>query len=51
VWLYWSGFAILIGAEINSEILQVTGDGRLPLKQAPPKAVTPKPATESDLAA
>jgi membrane protein len=51
VWLYWSGFAILIGAEINSEILQVTGDGRLPLKQAPPKTVTPKPATESDLAA
>lgn len=51
VWLYWSGFAILIGAELNSEILQVTGDGRLPLKQAPPKAVTPKPATESDLAA
>ena len=51
VWLYWSGFAILIGAEINSEILQVTGDGRLPLKQAPPKTVTPKPATEADLAA
>lgn len=51
VWLYWSGFAILIGAELNSEILQVSGDGRLPLKQAPPKAVTPKPATEADLAA
>jgi membrane protein len=51
VWLYWSGFAILIGAELNSEILQVTGDGRLPLKQAPPKTVTPKPATEADLAA
>jgi membrane protein len=51
VWLYWTGFAILFGAEINSEFLQESGDGRLPLKQPPPKTVTPKPATEADLAA
>jgi len=50
-WLYWSSFVILMGAEINSEVLQETGDGTLPLKQAPPEKVTPKPATESDIAA
>lgn len=51
VWLYWTGFAILLGAEINSEIIQVSGDGKLPLKQPPPHKVTPKVATESELAA
>ncbi|HWR37067.1 MAG TPA: YihY/virulence factor BrkB family protein [Clostridia bacterium] len=51
VWLYWTGFAILMGAEINSEILQESGDGRLPLKEVPPESVRPKPATESELAA
>jgi membrane protein len=50
-WLYWSSFVILLGAEINSEVLQANGDGTLPLKQAPPEKVTPKPATESDVAA
>lgn len=50
-WFYWTAFAILLGAEINSELLQVSGDGKLPLKQAPPKAVRPKKATEADLAA
>lgn len=51
VWLYWSSMAILIGAEFNSELMQVTGNGKLPLKQPPPSAVTPRPATESELAA
>jgi membrane protein len=50
-WLYWSSFVILLGAEINSEVLQEAGDGSLKLKQAPPEKVTPKPATESDVAA
>ncbi len=50
-WLYWSSFVILMGAEINSEVLQELGDGTLPLKQAPPEKVTPRPATESDIAA
>jgi membrane protein len=31
-WLYWSGFLILLGAEVNSEILQLRGDGTLTLK-------------------
>ena len=51
VWLYWSSFAILLGAELNSELMQVGGSGKLPLKQPPPKEVTPRPADESQLAA
>jgi membrane protein len=50
-WLYWSSFVILLGAEINGEVLQASGDGTLPLKQAPPEKVTPRPATETDIAA
>ena len=38
-WLYWSGFLILLGAELNSEILQQRGDGTLVLKQPPPSKV------------
>jgi membrane protein len=41
-WLYWSSFVILIGAEINGEIMQAAGDGTLSLKQAPPRKVRPK---------
>lgn len=51
VWLYWSSMAILIGAEFNSELMQVTGDGKLPLKQPPPESVSPRPTSEADLAA
>jgi membrane protein len=50
-WLYWSSFVVLLGAEINGEILQASGDGTLALKQTPPERVNPKPATESDIAA
>jgi len=51
MWFYWTSLAILIGAEINSELIQETGNGKLPLKQPPPAEVTPKAATEADLAA
>jgi membrane protein len=51
VWFYWTGFMILLGAEVNSELLQISGSGRLALKQPPPASVTPKPATEADIAA
>jgi len=51
VWFYWTGLVILLDAEFNSELIQVSGDGRLPLKQPPPPTVTPKSATEADLAA
>ena len=50
-WLYYSAMAILVGAEINSEYIQETRHGKLPLKQAPPTEVTRKPATEADIAA
>jgi membrane protein len=45
-WLYWSSIVILMGAEINGEVLQARGDGTLPLKQAPPEKVKPKTATD-----
>jgi membrane protein len=49
-WLYWSGFLILLGAELNSEIIQQRGDGTLVLKQPPPAKVKPSPATTADMA-
>ncbi len=49
-WMYWSGFLILVGAELNSEILQQRGDGTLPLKQPPPPKVKPIMATTADSA-
>lgn len=48
MWVYYSGFVILVGAELNSELMQLRGDGRLELKQPPPRTVKPQPATESD---
>ena len=51
VWFYWTSLVMLLGAEFNSELLQEVGEGRLPLKQPPPESVTPKRATEADLAA
>jgi membrane protein len=51
VWFYWTSLVMLIGAEFNSELLQQVGEGRLPLKQPPQEPVTPKRATEADLAA
>jgi membrane protein len=51
VWLYWSWFAILIGAEINGEVLKAMGSGKLELKGKPPVAVKPRPAWEERPAA
>jgi membrane protein len=50
IWLYWSGFLILLGAELNSEIIQMRGDGTLELKQPPPGKVKPVAATTADAA-
>ena len=44
VWLYWSSFVILLGAQLNSEILQLRGDARLVLKQPAPREVRPTTA-------
>ncbi|HET8668111.1 MAG TPA: YihY/virulence factor BrkB family protein, partial [Terriglobales bacterium] len=51
VWLYWSWFAILVGAEINSELVKAGGEGKLELKEKPPAAVKPRPAWEERPAA
>lgn len=48
VWLYWSWFFILAGAEINSELLKASGDGRLVIKHPPPRVVRAKPAWEEE---
>jgi membrane protein len=50
-WLYWTSFVILLGAEINGEVLVASGDGTLPLKQPPPQKVRPTPETTGDIAA
>lgn len=49
-WLYWSGFLVLLGAELNSEIIQQCGDGTLQLKHPPPSRVTPTLSTTADAA-
>jgi membrane protein len=41
VWLYYSWFAILVGAEVNSELVKISRGGTLELKQKPPEAVKP----------
>ncbi len=53
VWVYYTGFVILVGAQLNSELIQLAGDGRLELKQPPPETVKPEaPATSKpDIAA
>lgn len=51
IWMNWTSFAVLIGGEINSEIIQERGDGKLELKQPPPAKVKPVPADSAELAA
>jgi membrane protein len=47
VWVYYTGFGVLLGALLNSELIQLSGDGHLQLKQPPPTTVKP-PATGSE---
>jgi membrane protein len=46
VWLYWSWFVVLIGAEFNSELLKASGQGRLVIKHPPPPVIHRRPAWE-----
>ncbi len=51
VWMYWTAFAVLMGGELNSEIIQVRGNGKLLLKQPPFTEVQPVPSDSAQLAA
>jgi membrane protein len=36
VWLYWTGFAMLVGAELNAELAKISNEGKLSEKHEPP---------------
>jgi membrane protein len=44
-WLYWTGFAMLVGAELNSELARISSAGKIEEKHEPP------PITKIDFAA
>src|SRR5216683_3146023 len=44
-WLYWTGFAMLVGAELNSELAKISSKGKIEEKHEPP------PITKIDFAA
>jgi membrane protein len=35
-WLYWTGFAMLLGAELNAELAKISEEGRIREKREPP---------------
>jgi uncharacterized BrkB/YihY/UPF0761 family membrane protein len=35
VWLYWTGFAMLLGAELNGELAKISGKGSVQEKHEP----------------
>jgi uncharacterized BrkB/YihY/UPF0761 family membrane protein len=39
VWLYWTGFAMLVEAELNAELAKISNEGKPQEKYEPP-AVT-----------
>ncbi len=45
MWLYWIGFAMLVGAELNSELAKISRQGKIEQRHEPP------PITKIDLAA
>src|SRR5713226_6130667 len=36
VWLYWTGFAMLVGAGLNEELAKISKEGKLQEKHEPP---------------
>jgi membrane protein len=40
VWLYWTGFAMLVGAELNAELAKISNEGKLKEKHEPPAVTT-----------
>ena len=45
MWLYWTGFAMLVGAELNSELAKISKEGKIEEKREP------SPFTKIDYAA
>jgi membrane protein len=45
IWLYWTSFAVLVGAELNKELAKISEKGKLQEKHEPP------PITRIDLVA
>jgi membrane protein len=39
-WLYWTGFALLVGAELNKELAKISKEGKLEEKHEPPSITT-----------
>jgi membrane protein len=37
VWLYWTGFSVLLGAELNCQLAKESRQGKIPEKEAPEK--------------
>ena len=35
-WLYWTGFAMLVGAELNAELAKISSEGKIEEKHEPP---------------
>src|SRR3989442_1599081 len=44
IWLYWTGFAMLVGAELNEELAKISKEGKLPEKHEPPSITKIDPA-------
>ena len=44
VWLYWTGFAMLVGAELNAELAKISNEGKLQEKHKPPAVSRIDPA-------
>jgi len=40
VWLYWTGFAMLVGAELNAEMAKLSKAGEIEQKHEPPRITT-----------
>ena len=45
IWLYWTGFGMLVGAELNCELAKISREGKIEEKHEPP------PITKTDFAA
>jgi len=49
-WLYWSGFLMLLGAELNSEIIQQRGHETPPRKPPPTRQLKPASSATAEAA-